>query len=305
MDITAMKQGCMHGILSGVLVAWVAMAPLQIQAQPLSQTAVLSTDKVIRGEAAVLRITPQAGRVLPDLQVSFLNQTLKPGKVQLDDPSVYYVLPVDYYTQPGMYSVRIEDTAHHQVQTLPIRVLVGDYPKETLSVDPKFTKLSPELAARAEREMKYIAQVYASYEPMDEILRPLVFPMHSAITSPYGIQRIFNHEVKSYHNGIDFRADVGAPVQAAADGRVLLAENLFYSGNHVALDHGAGVVSTYSHLSKITVQPGADVKLGDVIGYTGRTGRVTGPHLHFAVKCDGIAVDPITTQKVLSSIAER
>ena len=125
---------------------------------------------------------------------------------------------------------------------------------------------------------------------------------HSTITSPFGNQRLFNGQVTSFHNGIDFRAQTGTQLHAAADGKILIAENLFYSGNHISIDHGAGVVTTYSHLSKIMVKVGDQVKLGDVIGLVGGTGRVTGPHLHWVVKLDTINVNPLQAQKMLDGL---
>lgn len=258
--------------------------------------------KIIQGEAALLTIKGVDSKPLPPLKVTFLNQVLSQGLVPSQEHTAYYFLPVDYYTKPGTYTLRIEDTHTDAMHRMPVRVMAGTYPKETLSVDPAFTKLAPEVEARTEREAKMVAQLYASYQPYDHRLKVLVFPLTSAITSKFGGQRLFNHEVKSYHNGIDFRAQVGAPITAAAEGRILLAENLFYSGNHVSIDHGAGVVTTYSHLSKITVKTGDHVKAGDTIGLAGRTGRVTGPHLHWVIKLNSVTVNPVQAKALLQSI---
>lgn len=262
----------------------------------------LQNTKIIQGEAALLTIKGVDSKPLPPLKVTFLNQVLSQGLVSHHEHTAYYFLPVDYYTQPGTYTLRIEDAHTQTFHRMPVRVIAGTYPKETLSVDPAFTKLAPEIQARTEREAKKVAEIYANYQPYDHRLKVLVFPLTSAITSKFGGQRLFNHEVKSYHNGIDFRAQVGAPITAPAEGRILIAENLFYSGNHVSIDHGAGVVTTYSHLSKITVKVGDHVKAGEMIGLAGRTGRVTGPHLHWVVKLNTITVNPVQAKALLQSV---
>ncbi len=99
--------------------------------------------------------------------------------------------------------------------------------------------------------------------------------------------------LKSYHGGTDFRAAVGVPVIAANDGKVVLVQDRFYSGQSVIIDHGHGVYTCYFHMSKFHVQELQDVKKGEVIGLSGSSGRVSGPHLHFGVRIGGEQVDPL------------
>ncbi len=110
--------------------------------------------------------------------------------------------------------------------------------------------------------------------------------------SLFGERRIFNGTLKSRHLGLDIDGKTGDPVRAANDGVVRLTRDCFYSGNTVFLSHGAGIFTDYFHLSKILVKNGQTVKKGQVIGLLGRTGRVTGPHLHFATKVSGTIFDP-------------
>jgi murein DD-endopeptidase MepM/ murein hydrolase activator NlpD len=119
------------------------------------------------------------------------------------------------------------------------------------------------------------------------------------MNGPFGTRRVFNGELQSQHTGTDFRAQTGEPVHAAAAGVVRLAKDLFYSGNAVILDHGAGVFTSYSHLSRMEVRDGQRVEKGMVVGLAGATGRATGPHLHWAVKVNSVNVNPMTFIRVM------
>ncbi len=111
------------------------------------------------------------------------------------------------------------------------------------------------------------------------------------VTAPFGQERLFNGELQSRHTGLDLRGAVGEPVRAAARGRVVIARDLYFSGNGVYLDHGRGVYTGYFHLSRILVEEGEIVEPGQVVGEAGATGRVTGPHLHWSLWVAGEALD--------------
>ncbi|MDR2695609.1 MAG: M23 family metallopeptidase [Deltaproteobacteria bacterium] len=117
-------------------------------------------------------------------------------------------------------------------------------------------------------------------------------PVPGEISSAFGLRRIFNGQPRSQHKGLDLRGAAGTPVLAMADGTVALAEELYFSGNVVYLDHGLGLFSMYAHLSAIDVRPGQQVSAGQALGKVGSTGRVTGPHLHLGCYALGMAVDP-------------
>jgi lysostaphin len=118
-------------------------------------------------------------------------------------------------------------------------------------------------------------------------------PVPGCMVSPFGVKRYRNHKpTGDYHGGVDLRSAVGTPVRAAADGTVKLAQLITVLGNTVALDHGQGVETIYMHMSKLAVEPGAQVKQGDVVGYVGTTGRSSGPHLHWTLYVNGVQVNP-------------
>jgi len=118
-------------------------------------------------------------------------------------------------------------------------------------------------------------------------------PVDGCMVSPFGVKRYRNHKpTGDYHGGVDLRSPQGAPVRAAADGTVKLAQLVTALGNAVGIDHGQGVETLYMHMSKLAVQAGASVKQGDVIGYVGTTGRSNGPHLHWSVYVNSVQVNP-------------
>jgi murein DD-endopeptidase MepM/ murein hydrolase activator NlpD len=124
-------------------------------------------------------------------------------------------------------------------------------------------------------------------------LGPFLSPVNSELTSGFGRRRIVNNQPRSPHSGVDLKAETGTPIQAANAGRVVLAEDLFFSGNTVVLDHGLGLYTYYAHCSKILVKTGEIVRKGQRIAEVGATGRVTGPHLHWACRLNQARVNPL------------
>jgi murein DD-endopeptidase MepM/ murein hydrolase activator NlpD len=119
-----------------------------------------------------------------------------------------------------------------------------------------------------------------------------VWPRPPRVTGRYGDVRMLNGKRNSEHLGTDLAGQSGAPVKVSNDGTVVLARACFYSGNTVIIHHGAGLYTTYFHLSDMTVKEGESVHAGQNLGSVGSSGRTTGPHLHFAVRADGFYVDP-------------
>jgi murein DD-endopeptidase MepM/ murein hydrolase activator NlpD len=207
----------------------------------------------------------------------------------------YALVPVSYYTKPKKSRLVVVYIQHgkKQYRSFITKIVAGDYKKEKLHVAPSRAKISPKNRRRIAKEQKEAMRIYRSSTPKLFISSPLRYPMDSKITSRFGNKRLFNGVLKSYHSGTDFRAKVGTPIRAVADGRVVLAKNRFFAGNSIILDHGEGIYTGYYHLSRFKVKPGTYVKAGDIIGLAGATGRVTGPHLHFSVRVNGVQVDPM------------
>jgi murein DD-endopeptidase MepM/ murein hydrolase activator NlpD len=119
-------------------------------------------------------------------------------------------------------------------------------------------------------------------------------PIPGGTGTNFGHRRIFNGQARAPHAGADLKARTGAPVHSTNRGRVVLAKDLFFTGNTVVVDHGLGIYSIYAHLSKVHVQTGAMVENGDLLGLAGATGRVTGPHLHWSARVQNARVDPFS-----------
>jgi murein DD-endopeptidase MepM/ murein hydrolase activator NlpD len=121
---------------------------------------------------------------------------------------------------------------------------------------------------------------------------PSMWPVNGQVTSHFGDRSDPLSGDGAFHSGLDITAAMGTPVHAAADGIVNLAQFSGKYGRLISLDHGAGTSTMYAHLSKFEVVPGQEVRRGQLIGYSGASGRVSGPHLHFEVRQGGTPVNP-------------
>ncbi len=174
-----------------------------------------------------------------------------------------------------------------------VRVLLEDkeFPFETLSVAKEKIDYSKKDMERITKETELLASIYA--QGVESLLFSETFetPLETQVTSIYGTKRLFNNKKNTQHLGIDFKADVGTPIKVSNSGKVVLAQDLFFTGNTIIIDHGLGVFTMYGHLSKIFIKKDETVFKNTLIGLSGKTGRVTGPHLHWGVKVQGNWVD--------------
>ena len=166
------------------------------------------------------------------------------------------------------------------------------YPRVLLKVPGRYTAPSPEDQHEIQQDKEIKADVFKTVTPDREWTGSFVPPVNAEISDVFGVERVFNGSVQSTHQGLDFRVSTGTPVAAVNHGRVILARPLFFEGNCVVIDHGQGLLTLYLHLSKFLVKEGDDVKKGQEIGLSGGTGRATGPHLHLAVRWQGVYVNP-------------
>jgi hypothetical protein len=181
--------------------------------------------------------------------------------------------------------------------TLSILLPVGraGYLSETLSVPPAYARPDSAATVRVQSEIERSRQVSRISQGKPQIWRgPFRLPRRSRITSRFGTARVYNGEVQSRHLGTDFAGAIGAPVRAAGRGVVALVADFYLAGRAVYIDHGAGLVTGYFHLSRANVREGDTVIAGQRIGAVGQSGRVTGPHLHWVARYGAISVDPMS-----------
>lgn len=202
-------------------------------------------------------------------------------------------VPVDS-TQRVVLSLTCNDSTNTMlVATHEIPTRDGEYRLERLTVAPRFGAAPDSaLAARMRRESARAAEVSRNAHDTPQLWQePFVAPRPSRITSGFGNGRTFNGQVTSRHTGTDYAGAVGTPVRAINRGVVRIVDGFHLGGNVVYIDHGAGLVSAYLHLSKQLVAQGDTVARGQVIGSVGATGRVTGPHLHLITRFGHVSVD--------------
>lgn len=209
---------------------------------------------------------------------------------------------VPYLYQPGKAEIQVYYEHQREKGTLPLNFQVTEstYPSEVLKVDP--SKVTPPKSAlgRIARENKEIGAIYKILTP-----KPLwgvssmekdfgfVLPIASEVTSPFGTKRLYNGKMEGFHKGLDLKAAIGTPVMTSGNGKVVLAKDLYFTGNTVIVDHGIGLFTLYCHMSKLDTKVGDLVKQGQVIGLAGMTGRASGPHLHWGAVLQGEKVKPL------------
>jgi murein DD-endopeptidase MepM/ murein hydrolase activator NlpD len=173
-----------------------------------------------------------------------------------------------------------------------VEIHAAHYATGTLTVEPKFVEPPPEEMARIKEEVELKQKVFSSSAGEPLWSGNFRAPVTAPATSSFGMRRTYNGKLASVHKGMDFRAAAGTPVRAANSGIVVLARPMYYEGNCVVIDHGLGMFTVSMHLSRIDVKEGQPVNKGEQIGLSGATGRVTGPHLHWAVRWQDAYLDP-------------
>lgn len=182
-----------------------------------------------------------------------------------------------------------------------LKVKSVKYPEEKLTVDSKMVEPPKEEDKRIKQEREAVLKVYDTSRTKPHFDSEFKMPLTTQLSSTFGRRRVLNGIKKSPHSGLDFRGKTGTPVKASNVGQVVMAQDLYFTGNTVLIDHGIGLFTAYFHLSDIYKDVGEEVKRGEEIGAVGMTGRSTGPHLHFGVKLNGFYVNPLS----VLSLSER
>ena len=211
------------------------------------------------------------------------------------------LIGIDLDVAPGVHHVSVEGQAggQHIQTTYALRVRPHTFPTRRLSVDESFVNPPAEMEARIQQEAAELRRIWKGSASKRFWTGAFVRPAPGEAVSRFGTRSVFNGQPRSPHGGADFMSPAGTPIHAPNAGRVMLARELYFSGNTVVIDHGLGVFSLLAHLSAIDVHEGDAVAADQVVGRVGATGRVTGAHLHWAVRVSDARVDPLSVLALL------
>lgn len=181
-----------------------------------------------------------------------------------------------------------------------IEVAPKQFAERHLRVDPRFSDPPPSARPRIAREAARLEAIFGARDRTQTPDVPFAAPVPQPPNSRFGVRSFFNKQPRGRHTGVDFPSPAGTPIHAPARGRIVLVDDLYFTGNTVVIDHGFGVYTLFAHLERTAATVGAEVGRGDLVGYVGSTGRVTGPHLHWSLRLNGARVDPTSLMSAAS-----
>jgi murein DD-endopeptidase MepM/ murein hydrolase activator NlpD len=244
-------------------------------------------------------------RVLPPLRLQTLSgKWLKHDVFFSADPKskAWFGLGgVSLETQPGVYTLQLTGTTATGKEISfqkQIAVRRAVYPSIAVTVAKKFTEPNTKQVQEIDQGKTIKQEAFSKVTAERQWAGDFRAPVEARISDVFGTQRKFNGKVLSSHQGLDFAVPTGTPISALNAGTVILARALYFEGNCVVLDHGQGLLTLYLHLSEFKVTEGDQVERGQLLGLSGGTGRATGPHLHVAVRWQGVYLDPAVLLKL-------
>lgn len=244
----------------------------------------LSSDKAPDGSLLYVEISRVSGDLdSTSLRIKFEGEEFPVFRVGKDGKrfAALVVIPFNSPARQSKIDLTWTEQQKNRSASVAVEVVDGKYRSETLTVNEKKVSPPKKVMKRILKEVKEIAAIYKISSPEKLWEGPFVLPLNSEITSPFGNKRLYNGHMKNFHQGLDLRARTPLPINAPAGGKVALAKDLYFTGNTVILDHGYGLYTIYGHMSKFAVKVGDKVTKDTVLGLSGATGRVSGPHLHW------------------------
>jgi hypothetical protein len=223
-----------------------------------------------------------------------------------DRPVLVYrevaVVGIPLSAEPGQHRIQL-DYADRESEFRHFTVSAKQYTEQHLTIENKrMVNPNPEDLERIRSESARMRAQYVRFSPLVESPLPFLQPVDGPLSSSFGRRRVLNGQPRSPHSGLDIAVNTGTPVRNPAPGLVTLTGDFFFNGSTVFVDHGAGLITMYCHLSRIDVEEGQHLPRGEVLGAVGATGRVTGPHLHWSVSMNGHRVDPVQVMRLFSDL---
>ena len=281
-----------RGELAAVLLLTLAGSGWAMAAAvPSAVTVTWQPAKLVRGSPVFFRVTVPVS--VGEVSGKWMGHELKffslPGR-----QGWYALAGVPVETAPGSYDLELRGTraTGNFRYVKKIRVAQAKYPRIAIRVGRQFTEPSAEQLKQIAADKDLKQSIFAKETEVRLWDGGFQAPVNAATSDVFGTERVFNGEVKSRHLGLDYAAGAGTPVQAINRGTVLLARPLYFEGGFVVIDHGQGLMSLYLHLSEFKVKEGDEVEAGQLIALSGGSGRATGPHLHLAIRWQGIYLNP-------------
>lgn len=256
------------------------------------------------GEAILLTVIPS--RPLATLEGTAFDRAVS---VWRENPSRWYVLTaIPLETTPGPATIMLNAKSvdgEAASSNVPVTISAAAFETRQLKVDQRFVDPPKEMLPRIARESETLAAAFANSVPERLWRGEFRRPVAGQATSSFGRLSVLNGVERGRHQGADFRAATGTPVVAPNAGKIVLVANHYFPGRTVVIDHGGGLLSLFAHFSKVVVKQGETVKAGEQLGLAGATGRVTGPHVHWAIRLNSTTLDPLSLMAALDGLTEK
>jgi len=282
---------------------WIGAAAAPSQRGPLTLAVSQGSSPVFPGDVVLVTVSPSDP--VPSVEGTALGRTVRFWASETSN-DWHGLVGVGLDTAAGRHEVTVRaagPAGEKTAQTLVLRVTAKQFETRRLTVEPQFVDPPDAEGPRIAREQERLSKTFL--QVTERLWRgAFAAPVPGRATSSFGRLTVLNGQPRGRHQGADFSAATGTPIQAPNAGRVALAADLYFSGNTVVLDHGGGLFSLFAHLSRIAVEEGAVSARGDRLGEVGATGRVTGPHLHWAVRLGELSVDPQSLMTAVAKLTE-
>lgn len=254
---------------------------------------------VTQGDAFLFKI--EEGGDVADIKGSILGRDIP--FFRYEEMGLYGALiGIDMEDEAKTHDLRVEISkkdGESANKTYLIKVIPGRFLVEELTMPKDVVELDDESLKRVAIEKKKVAEIFSGVTGKRFWKGDFTIPAEGRLVENFGFKRKLNGLQRAPHAGVDISAPAGTEIHASNDGIVVMVDDLFFSGKSIFVDHGLGVYTFYSHLSKVNVSLGDRIKRGDLIGLVGSSGRATGPHLHWGMKINGARVNPLSVTRAL------